>query len=120
MNKKLMDYFNVVEKPRARGRASLGLLSGIIAGGIAGLMFAPKSGKETRADLKAQAEIGVDKVKETAEKVKDFAQEKVEDVKSSFDKTKEEAKDEVKDSAVKTAEHVEEAAAKAKEELKKF
>lgn len=126
MNKKLMDYFNVVEKPRSRGRVGIGLLTGVIAGGVAGLLFAPKAGKETRADLMAQAEIGIDKVKETAEKVKDFAHDKVDDVKSGFDRTKDKAedsfdraKDKAKDTVADAAGKVEDAAGQVKNEAKK-
>lgn len=101
MNKKLMDYFNVVDKSHARGRAGLGVLSGIIAGGVAGLLFAPKSGKETRADLKAQAEIGMDKVRDAADKVKDFAHEKADDVKAGFEKVKSNVKEGAADAKTK-------------------
>ena len=126
MNKKLMDYFNVVEKPRSRGRVGIGMLTGIIAGGVAGLLFAPKAGKETRADLMAQAEIGLDKVRETADKVKDFAHDKVEDVKSGFERTKDKAQDtfergqdKAKDVVADVAGKVENAAGQVKDEAKK-
>lgn len=114
MNKKLMNYFNVIEKSQARNRAGIGVLSGIIAGGIAALLFAPKSGKETRADLKAQAEIGLDKVRETAEKVKEFAVEKADDVKAGFEKLKSNAKD----AAADVAEKVEDTATDIKHDIK--
>ncbi|HHT44952.1 MAG TPA: YtxH domain-containing protein [Fastidiosipila sp.] len=126
MNKKLMDYFNVVEKPRSRSRVGIGLLTGVIAGGVAGLLFAPKAGKETRADLMAQAEIGIDKVKEAAEKVKDFAHDKVEDVKTGFERTKDKAedafekgKDKAADAVANAAGKVEDAAGHVKDEAKK-
>lgn len=34
-----------------QGSSAIAFLMGIIAGGVAGLLFAPKSGKETRSDL---------------------------------------------------------------------
>jgi gas vesicle protein len=51
----------------------VGLLTGAVIGGVIALLFAPKSGKETRQLLK-------DKAMETRDNVKDFAGETVEKV----------------------------------------
>lgn len=40
----------------SKGKFALGALFGAVAGVIAGVLTAPKSGKETRADLKAKAD----------------------------------------------------------------
>lgn len=39
----------------SKGKFALGAFFGVIAGGIAALLTAPKSGKETRADIKKKA-----------------------------------------------------------------
>ena len=48
----------------SKGKFALGALVGAVAGVIAGVLTAPKSGKETRADIKAKAE----ELKDGAEK----------------------------------------------------
>jgi gas vesicle protein len=40
----------------SKGKFALGALLGAAIGGVVGLLTAPKSGKETRADLKVKAE----------------------------------------------------------------
>ena len=40
----------------SKGKFALGALIGATAGLVAGLLTAPKSGKDTRADLKAKAD----------------------------------------------------------------
>jgi gas vesicle protein len=55
------------DKKRGGG---LSLVLGAIIGGIAGLLFAPKSGKETREDMKKVVKDSEAKIKETAEKAK--------------------------------------------------
>ena len=39
-----------------KNKFAVGAMIGAIAGAIAGVLAAPKSGKETRADIKAKAE----------------------------------------------------------------
>ena len=60
---------------QARCNAVAGLTAGLLLGAIAGLLFAPKSGKETRADLREGAKVGADMVKEAAGQVGEFAKE---------------------------------------------
>ncbi len=50
----------------SKGKFALGAIFGAAAGAIAALLTAPKSGKETRADLKKKA----DEVKKKAEATK--------------------------------------------------
>lgn len=58
----------------AKGKLALGALIGAAAGFISGILLAPKSGKETRDEIKKDAlkvKVAVEKeVKETTEKVK--------------------------------------------------
>ena len=49
---------------------------GALAGGIAGILFAPKSGKETRGDIKKAVEKAAVEIKEKAEEVRDLTVEK--------------------------------------------
>lgn len=52
-----------------RGKKVLWMLAGLGIGAGVALLFAPKSGKETRRYLKHMAEEGRDKVVETGEEV---------------------------------------------------
>jgi gas vesicle protein len=67
-------------------------LLGVILGAIAGLFLAPKSGKETREELKHKAEEIKDKAMATAEKVEKKAEETVEEIKSDWNQDKIEQK----------------------------
>ena len=49
---------------------------GALAGGIAGILFAPKSGKETRGDIKKAVEKATVEIKEKADEVRDLTVEK--------------------------------------------
>lgn len=53
----------------AKGKVLLGTIIGAAAGFVAGVLVAPKSGKETRADLKQKAE---DKKNEAIAKGKEY------------------------------------------------
>jgi len=49
------------------GKSTIAFLMGVVAGGILGVFFAPKSGKETRTDLHRyikDAEANIEKKKE--------------------------------------------------------
>ena len=52
----------------SKGKLALGALVSAAAGFVTGILTAPKSGKETRADLKQKAEEVKSEVKKTAEK----------------------------------------------------
>ena len=92
-------------------RFTIGLALGALAGLITGFLTAPKSGKETRADIKRKAGD-----------VKDGAENTVRDVKKAADKTVAEATRQankmVKDAKDKAEDLVEDAKEKA-EDLKK-
>ena len=57
-----------------------GIAVGAVAGTIAGLLLAPKSGKETRDEIKAYLMEIKDNIVERLETVGDFTQEKYEEV----------------------------------------
>jgi len=78
----------------SKGKFALGALFGAAAGLVTGILTAPKSGKETREDIKTKAkEVKVDVTKkvesaaseanEIAEDVKSKAQDFAEDAKTS-------------------------------------
>lgn len=64
----------------AKGRIALGALFGIATGFVAGILTAPKTGKETREDLKKAAQKTKETVVEEAEKAKAVAAEKSQEV----------------------------------------
>jgi gas vesicle protein len=51
------------KKERETGHFFAGLLIGGVLGGVASLMFAPKSGRELRADIRRTGEKGVEETK---------------------------------------------------------
>ena len=67
---------------------------GVILGAIAGLFLAPKSGKETREDLKQKAGEMKDKAMATAEKIENKAEAVIEKVEQKAEETVQEIKSE--------------------------
>jgi gas vesicle protein len=65
----------VMNKDNAIG-FGIGLLAGAVIGGVIALLYAPKSGKETRQLIKDKATEVVDAVKEDATEVADILKEK--------------------------------------------
>jgi len=61
----------------------IGLLTGLLIGGIVALLYAPKSGKETRTLLRNKAEETSHEAVEFAGHAKDFAAEEVRKVKAA-------------------------------------
>lgn len=59
-------------------RFAIGAVVGLAAGVIAGMLTAPKSGRETRADLKQRANDLKDKANDKAEHVTDKTEEYIE------------------------------------------
>ena len=65
-----------------------GTLIGAIVGGIAGLLFAPKSGQQTRADIKRQAKTAKTSALKRVNQIEKVAKAKVRKIKSEAVKTK--------------------------------
>ena len=76
-----------------RGFFTEGLIIGTIIGGIAGLLFAPQSGEETRKKIKEIKEENqdlIDETKETTEKLIAKTKKSIEDGLAKLNKTLEE------------------------------
>ncbi len=104
--KEIIDSFNGKAKHQARVRIAVGTTIGVIVGAAAGILLAPKSGKETRKDIKNAAERGAKHVSKTAHKVEKFVKkeaaetkEKINDFKTHFKHSDEIDKDSVDDVA---------------------
>jgi len=63
------------------GKVVLGLLAGVAAGALAGILFAPEKGSKTRKRILKQGEDYVDAVKDKFDELLDVVNEKVEKVK---------------------------------------
>lgn len=116
MTRGIKDYFGVTDKSNVCKGTLLGLFGGIILGGVTALVLAPKSGEETRADIKAGFEVGVEKAREFGEKLSATAHEKIEVVKEKLSKETAEVAEEVAKKAEKVAEKAEKTAEKAKKD----
>lgn len=99
----------------AKQRFSLGLAIGALAGLVMGLLTAPKSGKETREDIKRKAGEVKD---ETVRKAKD-AKDKANQFVGSTRKKVDEAVDDAKDKAGELKKRAEGAVDSAKSDLNK-
>jgi gas vesicle protein len=95
----------------SKGKFAAGTIFGALIGLAAGILTAPKSGKETRADLKMKAEDMKNKATDVMDDVKDTATKTASDIKN---KATDVASD-VKDNAMDLKERTEKAAAGAKE-----
>lgn len=71
-----------------KGKFALGALFGAAAGVVTGFLTAPKSGKETRADLKKKADDAKDTTTKKADEVKAKTGEAVTKAKTEADKLK--------------------------------
>jgi gas vesicle protein len=87
----------------AKGKLALGALIGAAAGFVSGILLAPKSGKETREEIKSDAlkfkdaavkEVNdtSDKVKAEASKLKKDVTDKAEELKGQFNKVADDTK----------------------------
>jgi len=66
----------------SKGKIALGAVIGAVTGFITGVLVAPKSGKETREDIKKAAVSTKDSVVETAGKAKTVAEQKAQEAKA--------------------------------------
>jgi gas vesicle protein len=62
-----------------------GAFLGAVAGAVSGLLLAPKSGKETRSDIKTKAVSTKDKAVDQADKAKDAVEEKAKNARRVID-----------------------------------
>lgn len=87
--------------PRKVMNPALVGLAGVVAGVVAGILLAPKSGKETREDLSKLAEKMKNDVTEQVRKMTDVTREKyqeiVEAVTSKYEKAKDITQEEAQD-----------------------
>ena len=67
---------------------NIGFILGAVAGAAMGFLYAPKTGKETRALLKEKAEVAREKVTEIADKTKEAATETKHRVKAKLEHKK--------------------------------
>jgi gas vesicle protein len=82
-----------------------GFLAGSVVGGITALLFAPKSGKELRSDIRDKAEDFLDDAEQFMEKAKDKANEIINDGKKKSERLVIEARQKV-DSLIEDAEQI--------------
>jgi len=78
----MINACNGTTKRRNRINVAVGTTIGVVLGAVAGILLAPKSGKETRQDIIAVAEIGVEKVGEVAHKAAGFVKKEAAAVKA--------------------------------------
>lgn len=69
----IKDALDGTAKRRARVKTTVGTSIGILLGAVAGILLAPKSGRETREDIRTAAEIGVENTAEVVQKAAEFA-----------------------------------------------
>jgi gas vesicle protein len=79
------------------GKVFLGLLAGVAAGALLGVLFAPEKGKTTRKNITKKSEDYVDSLKEKFNDLLDSIGEKVEEVKEDVEKVKTKAESIKKD-----------------------
>jgi len=72
------------KKKSNAGKFAIGAAVGAVVGIVAGFLTAPKSGKETRADVKRKAGEAKDFAVDKAGDVKDFATEKAGEARKMF------------------------------------
>lgn len=75
-----------------KGKFALGALIGAAAGAVGGLLFAPKSGEETREDIKNKAKEAEAEVKEKATTAKRKAESAAKEAKATGDRLGKKAK----------------------------
>jgi len=99
----------------SKGKLAIGAVFGAVAGFVTGVLLAPKSGKETREDIKGAALKTKNNVVDEAEKAKDFAEEKVKQVRNKA----ENVVDDVTDKATELKNRAEQAVEGAKKGFNK-
>jgi gas vesicle protein len=78
----------MTEMTKTKGKLGIGLIIGAVAGAIAGFLTAPKSGKETRDDIKRRAGQAKDEAGKRVDEAKQKAGEVAEEAKKTVDRAK--------------------------------
>ncbi|APC41671.1 YtxH domain-containing protein [Clostridium estertheticum] len=73
---------------RTAKKVAIGTVAGSLSGLLGGLLFSPKSGKETRDDIVKSSKDITNNIKEKTTELKDTIDNKVTDVKSSVTESK--------------------------------
>ncbi|MCC0714412.1 YtxH domain-containing protein [Clostridioides sp. ES-S-0077-01] len=76
------------EKVKKAKIATAGVVLGAVTGAVSGILLAPKSGKETREDIKDASQQIAEKINMKTVDVKDKVSEKLEDRKGNFIESK--------------------------------
>ena len=80
----------------SKGKLALGALVSAAAGFVTGILTAPKSGKETRADLKQKAEEVKSKAEKTVNDTRKTVEKTVDDYRDRVSRAADSAKEELK------------------------
>lgn len=72
----------------AKGKFGIGLIVGAVAGAVAGFLTAPKSGKETREDIKRRAGNAKDEATKRVNDAREKAGEVADEAKKTVDRAK--------------------------------
>jgi gas vesicle protein len=77
------------------GKTTVAFLLGAVAGGILGIIFAPKSGKETRSDLQRYMKEAESSFQKKKNEIKDAASRQLDKIKEQVNKTFKEGKENI-------------------------
>ena len=113
-----------LEKERAKRNekivGTLKVLAGVGAGVTLGVLFAPKSGKETRKNISDATKKGLNYVGENLANAKNYIEEKTSDIREALAEKYDELTDEtISEEVEEVAKKVEEKAKEVKEKAKK-
>ena len=84
----ILETLNGNAKRRSRTNVAIGTAVGLLLGAAAGILLAPKSGKETRQDIKKAAESGLEHVNQAAKTTAKFVKREVAEVKEKVNAIK--------------------------------
>ena len=94
---RLQDVLEGKKRKPSKGAAAAALITGAAVGATAGVLLAPKSGRETRDHLKLKAKEGVakskSKMREAKHSAKDKADQAVDTAKTAAEEGKQAAKE---------------------------
>ena len=80
------------------GKSTVAFLLGLAAGGILGILFAPKSGKETRADLQRYLKEAEANLQKKKTEIKEAAARQLGKIKEQMNKTFQSSKEKMEES----------------------